>query len=97
VAGSFLSSGHNGKKISGSELAAYYANGDLCRMFMENIDTMVREVVIGTGYVADIDDYFAVWNRLRWIWQLCSRINQAQRADRPPSSPNTRRPCGTKP
>jgi hypothetical protein len=42
VAGSFLPSGHSGKKISGSELAAYYANGDLCRIFMENIDTMVK-------------------------------------------------------
>ena len=40
VAGSFLLSA-NGKKISGTELANYYSNGDLCRVFMENIDTMV--------------------------------------------------------
>jgi ABC-type multidrug transport system ATPase subunit len=40
VAGGFINGG-NGKAVSGEELAAYYSKGDLFRLFMENIDTMV--------------------------------------------------------
>ncbi|CAM9157731.1 unnamed protein product [Ectocarpus fasciculatus] len=40
VAGCFIPGG-NGEKVPGEELAAYYAKGDLFRLFMENIDTMV--------------------------------------------------------
>jgi hypothetical protein len=40
VAGSFQPAG-NGKKISGEELAAYYSRGDLCKIFLENLDKMV--------------------------------------------------------
>jgi ABC-type multidrug transport system permease subunit len=40
VAGSFIP-GKDGKFHTGDELAAYYSSGELCRLFMENIDTMI--------------------------------------------------------
>eukprot|EP01035_Chromulina_nebulosa_P017867 gene17867-23483_t len=40
VAGSFLQAS-DGKHITGNELANYYATSDLCRVFLENIDTMI--------------------------------------------------------
>ena len=48
VGGSFTSS-HDGKTISGGELATYYAQSDLCRVFMENIDTMIAMDLAAVG------------------------------------------------
>ena len=51
VGGSFTPAG-NGKFIPGSELASYYASSELCRVFMENIDTMIAMDLAAVG---DID------------------------------------------
>jgi hypothetical protein len=40
VAGSFLPAG-DGRKIPGEELAAYYAQSDICKIFLENLDKAV--------------------------------------------------------
>lgn len=50
VGGSFTAAG-NGKFIPGSELANYYAGGELCRVFMENIDTMIAMDLAAVGDV----------------------------------------------
>mmetsp|Transcript_1087 Transcript_1087/g.1754 ORF Transcript_1087/g.1754 Transcript_1087/m.1754 type:complete len:1273 (+) Transcript_1087:64-3882(+) len=48
VGGSFTAAG-NGKYITGAELASYYAGGELCRVFMENIDTMIAMDIAAVG------------------------------------------------
>jgi ABC-type multidrug transport system ATPase subunit len=48
VGGSFTAA-HDGKIISGNELATYYAQSDLCRVFMENIDTMIAMDLAAVG------------------------------------------------
>jgi hypothetical protein len=48
VAGSFLL-GSKGQKVSGSELADYYAQSDICRLFLENIDTMLAMDLVSAG------------------------------------------------
>jgi ABC-type multidrug transport system ATPase subunit len=48
VGGSFTPAG-NGKHISGGDLANYYAGGELCRVFMENIDTMIAMDLAAVG------------------------------------------------
>jgi len=48
VGGSFTKS-HDGKTVTGSELATYYAQSDLYRVFMENIDTMIAMDLAAVG------------------------------------------------
>ncbi len=40
VGGGFLPA-HSGVTVSGGELAAYYSSSHLCRVFLDNIETMV--------------------------------------------------------
>lgn len=55
VAGSFLPSSE-GKRVAGQELAAYYSSSDLCRVFLENIDTMIAmDLAAGATSSKDIN------------------------------------------
>lgn len=48
VGGGFLPAA-NGKHVTGMELADYYAGGELYRIFMENIDTMISMDLAAVG------------------------------------------------
>jgi ABC-type multidrug transport system ATPase subunit len=58
VAGSFLHSSE-GKRVSGQELASLYNSSDLCRVFLENIDTMIAmdlAAVSNNNHSKDLSD-----------------------------------------
>jgi ABC-type multidrug transport system ATPase subunit len=68
VAGSFTPS-HDGKIIGGGELATYYAQSDLCRVFMENIDTMVAMDLAAVGEPSQDDEALSLYPTST-AWQL---------------------------
>ena len=68
VGGSFTPS-HDGKYISGSELANYYAQSDLCRVFMENIDTMIAMDLAAVGEPSKEDEEMSKYPTST-AWQL---------------------------
>jgi ABC-type multidrug transport system ATPase subunit len=48
VGGGFIPSSH-GKTITANELSTYYTNGELYKLFMENIDTMIAMDLAAVG------------------------------------------------
>jgi ABC-type multidrug transport system ATPase subunit len=68
VGGSFTAA-HDGKIISGGELATYYSQSDLCRVFMENIDTMVAMDLAAVGELTEDEEEMSVYPT-GTLWQM---------------------------
>lgn len=76
VAGGFIPSG-NGKPVAGTELASYYSGGELCRVFMENIDTMIAMDLAAAAKVTDAPEEVATEYVTSTAYQLkilCHRV-----------------------
>lgn len=75
VGGGFISSS-NGKTIPGTELAAYYAGGELYRLFMENIDTMIAMDLAAVGPPQAGSEVVSEYNTstLNQMKTLCHRV-----------------------
>lgn len=73
VAGSFTPSSA-GKVITGGELATYYSTGELCRVFMENIDTMIAmdKAAVGEQNIENIKPYPT--STIYQLKTLCERV-----------------------
>lgn len=74
VAGGFLPAS-NGKTIPGTELASYYSGGELYRLFIENIDTMIAMDLAAVG-PGEADDIVSDYNTgtLNQMKTLCHRV-----------------------
>ena len=78
VGGGFLAAS-NGNIIPGAELAKYYGSGDLYRLFMENIDTMIAMDLAAVGGMNNNDSKDVIVSEYNTstknqILTLCHRV-----------------------
>lgn len=78
VGGSFINS-HEGHRISGQELAALYAKSELCRVFLENIDTTIAMDLAAGATTPPADHSLSVDTKyptptLNQVKVLCHRV-----------------------
>jgi ABC-type multidrug transport system ATPase subunit/ABC-type multidrug transport system permease subunit len=84
VAGSFTPSSA-GKTITGGELATYYSTGELCKVFMENIDAMLAMDIAAVG-VQKSDEEIPLYptSTLYQLKTLCTRVLVKTKMDSKP-------------